>query len=174
MSPHRETTMPLELAIIPIFTLLFLLWGVVRFGIFVAERAGSGTVPPDVYPICVWMLRIVLLFTAGAVFLIAVPGMIFAVSMGDAFGGTHSYGVCAAVFSIGVYALAALVMNAPYFPLRWSIRAYGPVHLVLLPCLVPIIMSFRDFAAAFVIPLGLYSFLWRLSLSDRQKIPARV
>jgi len=174
MSPHRETTMPLEFAIIPIFTLLFLLWGVVRFGIFVAERAGSGTVPPDVYPICAWMLRIVLLFTAGAVFLFVAATCYFLASASETLRGSDSYGMSAAFVSIGVYALAALVMNAPYFPLRWSIRAYGPVHLVLLPCLVPIIMSFRDFAAAFVIPLGLYSFLWRLSLSDRQKIPARV
>jgi len=161
------------LAIIPSFTLLLLLWGVFRFGIFVAERAGSGTVPPDIYPICAWMLRIVLLFTAGAVFLIAVPGMIFAVSLGDAFGGTHSYGMIAAILSIGIYALAALVMNAPYFPLRWSLRAYGWAHLVLLPCLVPIVMDFRDFAPALLIPLALYSVFWRLCLSDRQKIPAR-
>lgn len=174
MSPHRETTMPLEFAIIPIFTLLFLLWGVVRFGIFVAERAGSATVPPDIYPICTWMLRIVLLFTAGAVFLVAVPGMIFAVAMGDSFGGSHSYGVNAAVFCMGLYALAALILNAPYFPLHWSIRAYGWVHLLLLPCLVPMVANFQIFAAVLVIPLGLYSFLWRLCLSDRQKIPLRV
>lgn len=154
--------------------LLFLLWGIVRFGIFVAERAGSATVPPDVYPVCAWMLRIVLLFTAGAVFLIAVPGMIFAVSMGGAFGGKHSYGMMAAILSIGIYALATMILNAPYFPLRWSIRAYGPLHLVLLPCLVPIVINFREFAAAFLVPLALYSFLWRLCLSDRQKIPARV
>lgn len=166
--------MPSATAILTSFTLLFLLWVVFRFGIFVAERAGSGTVPPDIYPLCAWMLRIVLLFTAGAVFLIAVPGMIFAVSMGDAFGGTHSYGMTAAILSIGIYALATLVLNAPYFPLRWSIRAYGPLHLVLLPCLVPIVINFREFAAAFLVPLALYSFLWRLCLSDRQKIPARV
>lgn len=166
--------MPSATAILTSFTLLFLLWVVFRFGIFVAERAGSGTVPPDIYPLCAWMLRIVLLFTAGAVFLITVPGMIFAVSMGDAFGGTHSYGMIAAILSIGIYALATMILNAPYFPLRWSIRAYGWVHLVLLPCLVPIIMDFREFAAAFLIPLALYSFLWRLCLADRQKIPVRV
>ncbi len=166
--------MPPALAIIPIFTLLFLLWGVFRFGIFIAERVGSATVPPDVYPICAWMLRIVLIFTAGVAFLIAVPGMIFAVSMGDAFGGTHSYGLTAAILSIGIYALATLVLNAPYFPLRWSIRAYGPVHFVLLPCLVPIFLNFRDLAAAILIPLALYSFFWRLCLADRQKIPVRV
>jgi len=166
--------MPSATAILTSFTLLFLLWGILRFGIFVAERAGMATVPPDVYPVCAWMLRIVLLFSAGAVFLIAVPGMIFAVSMGEAFGGTHSYGMIAAILSIGIYALATMILNAPYFPLRWSIRAYGPVHLVLLPCLVPIVINFREFAAAFLIPLALYSFLWRLCLSDRQKIPARV
>ncbi|GAT34376.1 hypothetical protein TSACC_22801 [Terrimicrobium sacchariphilum] len=160
--------MPPALAIIPIFTLLFLLWGVFRFGIFVAERMGGAMVPPDVYPICTWMLRIVLIFTAGVVFLIAVPGMISAVGMGDAFGGTHSYGITAAILSIGIYAFATMILNAPYFPLRWSIRAYGPVHLVLLP----IVMNFREFAGAFLIPLALYSFLWRLCLADRQKIPA--
>ena len=162
------------LSIIPIFTLLFLLWGVFRFGIFVAERAGMATVPPDVYPVCTWMLRIVLMFAAGVAFLIAVPGMIFALSMGNAFGGTHSYGMIAAILSIGIYALSTMILNAPYFPLRWSIRAYGPVHLVLLPCLVPIVMNFREFAAVFFIPLALYSFLWRLCLADRQKIPVRV
>jgi hypothetical protein len=174
MSPHRETTMPLEFAIIPIFTLLFLLWGVVRFGIFVAERAGSGTVPPDVYPICVWMLRIVLLFTAGAVFLSAAAASWFLAVASKSFHESDSHGITLALLSIGVYALATLVMNAPYFPLQWSIRAYGPVHLVLLPCLVPIFLNFREFAAAILIPLALYSFLWRLCLADRQKIPVRV
>ncbi len=141
-----------------------------------AERAGSATVPPDVYPVCAWMLRIVLLFTAGAVFLIAVPGMLFAVSMGDAFSGTDSYGMTAAILSIGVYALASVVMNAPYFPLRWSIRAYGWVHLVLLPCLVPIVMNFRVFAAALLIPLALYSFsggsAWRTGRRSRCELRA--
>ncbi len=86
-----------------------------------AERVGSATVPPDVYP----GLRVdaadrAAIYCRGG-FFIAVPGMIFAVSMGDAFGGTHSYGMTAAILSIGIYALATLVLNAPYFPLRWSI-----------------------------------------------------
>ncbi|PTY00590.1 hypothetical protein DB345_00365 [Spartobacteria bacterium LR76] len=166
--------MPSATVILTSFTLLFLLWGVFRFGIFVAERAGSATVPPDVYPICTWMLRIVLLFTSGAAFLFVAATCYFLAGASPNLRGSDSYGLAAAFLSIGAYALATLVLNAPYFPLRWSIRAYGPAHLVLLPCLVPIVINFREFAAAFLIPLALYSFLWRLCLSDRQKIPARV
>lgn len=159
-------------AIITSFTLLFLLWGIIRFGIFMAERAGSATVPPDVYPICTWMLRIVLIFTAGVAFLSASAASWFLAIANKSFRSSDSYGIAAALLSIAVYALATMIVNAPYIPLRWSIRAYGPLHLVLLPCLVPIFLNFREFAAAILIPLALYSFLWRLCLSDRQKIPA--
>lgn len=154
------------------FMLLFFLWGIFRFGIFMAERAGSAMVPPDIYSICAWMLRIVLLFTAMAVFLSVAA--LYWTGENRTLLRSDPDGMTWAFLSIGVYALAALVMNAPYFPLRWNMLAYGWVHLVLLPCLVPITRNFGDSTGEILIPLALYSVFWRFCLSDRQKIPLRV
>ena len=92
------------------------LWLLLRICIFFGDRLDSVSLPPDIYPFTAWLLRLLLIIIAAGVAFLAIPGAIFAIGMGDAFGGTHSSGAYFIFGSIGIYALAALVMNFPFFP----------------------------------------------------------
>lgn len=124
--------------------------------------------PPDIYPIAAWMLRLILIVIAGGVMFLAIPGALFSVDMGDAFSGRTSHETYIVLLSIGFYALAALVMNFPFFPLEWNMKGYLPVHLLLLPCLA--VLSAPQAFLFLILMVGGFSFLWRLCLIDRTKI----
>lgn len=102
----------------------------VRICVFFADRMDSVTLPPDIYLITAWMLRLILIVIAGGVMILAIPGALFATGLGDAFSGRTSHIAYIVLFSIGTYALAAMVMNFPFFPLEWNLKGYLPVHLV--------------------------------------------
>jgi len=144
------------------------LWLIIRICVFFADRMDSVTLPPDIYPITAWMLRLILIVIAGGVMLLAIPGALFSVGMGDAFSGRTSHMTYIVLFSIGFYALAAVVMNFPFFPLEWNLKGYIPVHLVLLPCLAA--LSQPQAFLFLILMLGGFSLLWRLCLIDRTKI----
>lgn len=142
-------------------------WLLLRITLFFSERIGSVAMPPDVYPICACMLRLILIIVAGITAFIALPGAVFGIGMGDAFGGTKSYGLYAVILGIGLYSLSAIILNFPFFPLPLHEKLFLPAHIVLLPCvlLVPHISAFLMLCGLIL----LFHFLWRLCLSDRQK-----
>lgn len=154
-------------ALILAFIALIGFWLLVRICVFFADRMDSVTLPPDIYPITAWMLRLILIVIAGGVMILAIPGALFATGMGDAFSGRTSHVAYIVLFSIGIYALAAVVMNFPFFPLEWNMKGYLPVHLILLPCIA--VISEPQAFLVLILMLGIFSLLWRLCLSDRIK-----
>jgi hypothetical protein len=149
------------------FLALVGLWLLLRITLFFSDRIGSVTMPPDLYPICTWMLRLILITVAGGVAFIALPGAVFGISMGDAFGGTRSYGLYAVILGVGLYALSAIILNFPFFPLPLHEKLFLPIHFALLPCLL-LLPHLAAFLTLCVLLL-LFHFLWRLCLPDRQK-----
>jgi hypothetical protein len=100
------------------FIALVGLWLLVRMCVFFADRMDSVTLPPDIYLITAWMLRLILIVIAAGVMILAIPGALFAIGMGDAFSGRTSHIAYIVLFSIWIYALAAVVMNFPFFSAR--------------------------------------------------------
>lgn len=142
-------------------------WFLLRISLFISDLSGSGSIPPDVYPICTWMLRLILMIVAGIVTFIALPWAIIGIGMGDAFVGTRSYDLYAVILGIGLYSLSAMIMNFPFFPLPLHKKLFFPVHIVLLPCVLIL-----PYIVAFLMLFGLiltFHLLWRLCLSDRQQ-----
>jgi hypothetical protein len=150
------------------FIALVGLWLLVRMCVFFADRMDSVTLPPDIYLITAWMLRLILIVIAAGVMILAIPGALFAIGMGDAFSGRTSHIAYIVLFSIWIYALAAVVMNFPFFPLEWNMKGYLPAHLVFLPCLA--VLSQPQAFLVLILMLGAFSLLWRLCLIDRTKI----
>lgn len=147
------------------------LWALLRGYLFLAERLDSVSVYPDLYLFASWLLRIVLVAVALSVAVMAVPGAIFAFQMGDAFGsGGTSWWAYISLISIGFYALGAVVMNLPFFPLRLHRKLIYPFQLVLLPCLVLLVSPML--LLMLLVVLLTYFLLWLLCLADRAKYGA--
>jgi len=75
------------------FIALFGLWFLLRLTLFFSDRIGSVTMPQDLYPICTWLLRAILIIIAVSVAVIALPGALFGIAMGDAFGPRKVFSV---------------------------------------------------------------------------------
>jgi hypothetical protein len=143
------------------------IWFIVRSVVFVAELFNI-TVPNDIYRVTTWMLRMIILLISGCAIVVAIPMGLFAIGMGDSFGGGTSYAhLYITIISIGLYALAAFIMNFPKFPHEKNVKWYLPAHAILFPCIASLAEPLIFLILMLIV--GAFSMLWLLYQSDRKR-----
>jgi len=103
------------------------------------------------YSIVTRVGRTLLMFVAVCAFLFGIFLMWLADSLGDML----------LLLPLMLYVLVAFVMNFPFFPLKWHIKVFYPVQILLWPILLNLLS---------LLGFGMYFLLWLICLSDRKKM----
>ena len=155
----------MDILILPkIAFVVAIIWMILRGIVFLNEVSGN-VLPLGIYPIVAWVARMLLM-------LVAVCAFLFFLFLMSPIGGKASTKHGASWFmplSLMLYVSAAFVMSLPFFPLKWHVKAFYPVQVLLWPIPVFLFFSFQFFLV-WLIGLALFFLLWFISLSDRLKV----
>jgi len=146
-------------------------WIILRTYMFYLERSGhNAPLLSDLYPVSAGIARVVLIVVAGLILFFSVPAY-FAIAMARAFNPRSEDTITIwCLFSLDIYALAAIVMNIPFFPLKWHLKAFYPVQILLMPLLFVIIFLDSSYSSLLLLlPCAAYIAFWRICLYDRKK-----
>jgi len=140
------------------------LWILMRMGIFLSDRVGQTSPSLEAVGVSIWMLRVALLFIS----LDALAFFGFFVGVGLNSPGLMGDGMLFCVAS-ALYALLALVLNFPGFPLHLHRLAILPAQLLLLP-IVGKAFGHEGAFLPVVVPFVVFAMLWMWNLHDRKTV----
>ena len=140
-------------------------WIIYRIVVFLKEKeSGKAILPSSYYRTSGGILQ-ALLFLAALISLFLLPLLYItlpfgASNMGSLFWKTYSY----CFILLALYVLAATILNSSLLPLKWQLKAFYPVQILLLLA-APLTLF-----TCLLLPLGVYFLLWLICLSDRKKV----
>lgn len=144
------------------------LWILMRIGIFLSDRVGHVSPSLGAVGASIWMLRVALLLVS----LNAVAFFGFLVWIGARSPSLIGDAMVFCIASV-LYALLALVLNFPGFPLHLHRLVIFPVQLLLLP----IVGTASGYEGAFlpmIVPFVVFAMLWIWNVHDRATVEEAV
>lgn len=137
-------------------------WLALRGLLFLAERLSAAPVPAGFYTLSTTMLRSILILIAGP--LVFTAALVLCSPF--LYGEQMTLMVLGAL-ATGLYGIAAVVMNAPFFPLALHQRLFLPTQALLSAVFLMLFGgSFDIFFMTFAFAM-IYALMWALCLSDR-------
>jgi hypothetical protein len=157
---------PVEIWLPWVFIIAWGGWFFVRLVVFFVDRFSYINI--DFFKLTNWMHRVLFCATTGVLLLLALPGLIWGIGFGFAWGGLRIAAniILFPILLLFPYLLFAFVANMPFFPLSIHAKYFGRAQFLPVIALLPLLMSPMAYIASMLI-VAVYAGIWYLCLSDR-------